>query len=83
MIGLADVPSLSPRWRGVRPMAKAKGDAYTIQVAEAKGNLEPSRSLTPSPVEYLRVKQWNGTVPYICGGGAIPPINLPAPKSSQ
>jgi len=64
-------------------MAKAKGDAYSIQVAEAKSNLEPSQSLTPSPVEYLGVKQWNGTVPYVWGGGAIPLINPPSPKSSQ
>jgi regulator of protease activity HflC (stomatin/prohibitin superfamily) len=67
-------------------MAKAKADAYTIQVAkeaEAKGNLELSQSITPSLVEYLRVKQWNGSVPYISGGGALPLINLPAPKTSQ
>lgn len=59
-------------------IAQAKGDAEAILTkakAEADANREIAASLSPTLVEYEKVKKWNGTVPSVTGG-ATPILDL-------
>lgn len=62
-----------------KTVMKAEGEANARLKqadAEAEANKRIAASLSPSLVEYLRVKQWNGQLPQVTGGGTIPMLNL-------
>lgn len=60
--------------------AIADAEAYSI-ITQAKAQQEANRilalSLTPELVQYNTVIRWNGVLPNVTGGGAIPMIKLP------
>jgi len=60
-------------------VATAKGEAESILVVaqgQAKANDALSRSISPILVQYKSVEKWNGILPQVSGGGAVPLIDL-------
>ena len=60
-------------------IAKAEGEAKSIALkaeAQAKANLVLAQSLTPTLVQYEALQRWDGKLPTVNGGGAMPFINL-------
>lgn len=60
-------------------IAEAEGRAIALLAvaeAEAKANRIISRSLTPSLIEYEKLKKWDGRVPMVTGSGAATIIDL-------
>jgi regulator of protease activity HflC (stomatin/prohibitin superfamily) len=69
-------------------VAKGKADAevqeaegkakarVTIAEAEAKANTLVQKSLTPEVLEFNMLKQWDGKLPQVMGGGVSPFVNL-------
>lgn len=56
-----------------KDIAKAEGEAKSLLTkakAEAEANRIISNSLTPTLVEYEKIKQWNGILPQVQGNGA-------------
>ena len=56
-----------------KDIAKAEGEAKSLLTkakAEAEANRIISNSLTPTLVEYEKIKQWNGILPQVQGSGA-------------
>ncbi len=53
---------------------EADAKAYAIE-KEAEANARLAASLTPELIEYLKVSQWNGTLPVITGG-ATPIVDM-------
>lgn len=56
-----------------KEIAKAEGEAQSMLTkarAEAESNRIISNSLTPTLVEYQKIKQWNGVLPQVQGNGA-------------
>lgn len=60
-----------------KDVAQAEGQAQSILVkskAEAEANRVLSASITPTLVEYEKIKKWNGVMPQVTGGTSI--VNL-------
>lgn len=60
-------------------IAKAEGEAKSIALkadAQAKANLVLAQSLTPTLVQYEALQRWDGKLPTVNGGGALPFINV-------
>ena len=53
--------------RAAQQQAKAQADANRIL----------NESLTPMLIQYEGLQRWNGTLPLMTGGGAIPMVQLP------
>lgn len=63
-----------------KKVADARGEADSILLvakAQAQANKILSQSLTSNLVAYKSIEKWDGALPYMNGGGAIPMINLP------
>ena len=59
--------------------AEAEGEASAITLraeAQAKANKILADSVTPQLVEYEKALKWNGVLPQMTGGGAVPMIQL-------
>lgn len=59
--------------------AEAEGDAAAITMradAQARANKMLSDSLTPQLIQYEQALKWNGVLPTMTGGGAIPMITV-------
>jgi regulator of protease activity HflC (stomatin/prohibitin superfamily) len=68
-------------------VAQAQGEADSKRLtadAEAYFNKTVAASITPEFVEYKALEKWNGELPQMMGGnGAVPFINVAAPKPQQ
>ena len=61
-----------------KKVAQAQGEAEALTIeatAKAKANKLLSSSITPTLVEYEKVKQWDGKLPGVTGG-SVPFLNL-------
>ncbi len=64
--------------------AQAAADAVLIKAeAEAKANTLKQQTLTPELIQSEMIKQWNGALPTIQGGDAMPIIQMPAAKAAE
>jgi len=62
-------------------VAEANGIAQSVLIkakAQADANRILNESLTPMLIQYEGLQRWNGTLPLMTGGGAIPMVQLPA-----
>lgn len=62
-----------------KTVAIANGEAQSILLkatAEAQANDLVSKSITSQLVQYEQIKKWNGVMPMVSGGGALPLINI-------
>jgi len=63
--------------------ARAKGEADSRLItakAEARANLIMKYSMTPSVLQYRALERWNGRLPVMNGGGALPMLTFDASK---
>lgn len=63
-----------------KKVASAKGEAESILMvakAQADANKLLSESITTTLVNYKSLEKWDGKLPYMTGGGAIPMIQVP------
>jgi regulator of protease activity HflC (stomatin/prohibitin superfamily) len=61
-------------------VAEANGIAESVLIkakAQADANRILNESLTPMLIQYEGLQRWNGTLPLMTGGGAIPMVQLP------
>ncbi|MCK6592563.1 MAG: prohibitin family protein [Polyangiaceae bacterium] len=64
-----------------RARAKGEADARLITAkAEAKANLILRASTSPSVLQYRALERWNGRLPVMNGGGALPFLSFDAAK---
>lgn len=64
-------------------VAEAEGEAQKIKTlaeAQAEANERLTRSLTPQLVQYEALQKWDGKLPQMTGGGAVPFIQVPSGK---
>jgi regulator of protease activity HflC (stomatin/prohibitin superfamily) len=64
-------------------VAQAQGEADSKRLsadAEAYFNKTVAASITPEYVEYKALEKWNGELPQMMGAGAVPFVNIAAPK---
>lgn len=64
-------------------VAEAEGEAQkitTLAEAQATANERLTRSLTPQLVQYGALQKWDGKLPQMTGGGAVPFIQVPGVK---
>jgi regulator of protease activity HflC (stomatin/prohibitin superfamily) len=64
-------------------VAQATGEADAKKLsadAEAYFNKTVAASITPEYVEYKALEKWNGELPQMMGAGAVPFVNIAAPK---
>ena len=64
-------------------VAQAQGEADAKKLgadAEAYFNKTVAASITPEFVEYKALEKWNGELPQMMGAGAVPFVNIAAPK---
>jgi regulator of protease activity HflC (stomatin/prohibitin superfamily) len=64
-------------------VAQAQGEAEAKKLtadAEAYFNKTVAASITPEYVEYKALEKWNGELPQMMGAGAVPFVNVAAPK---
>ncbi len=64
-------------------VAQAQGEADSKRLtadAEAYFNKTVAASITPEFVEYKALEKWNGELPQMMGTGAVPFVNVAAPK---
>lgn len=64
-----------------KKVATAKGEAESILMvakAQADANKLLSESITTTLVNYKSLEKWDGKLPYMTGGGAIPMIQVPS-----
>jgi regulator of protease activity HflC (stomatin/prohibitin superfamily) len=64
-------------------VAAAQGEAEAKKLAadaEAYFNKTVAASITPEFVQYKALEKWNGELPQMMGTGAVPFVNLAAPK---
>jgi regulator of protease activity HflC (stomatin/prohibitin superfamily) len=64
-------------------VAQAQGEADSKRLsadAEAYFNKTVAASITPEFVEYKALEKWNGELPQMMGAGAVPFVNVAAPK---
>ena len=67
-----------------RARAKGEADARLITArAEAKANLILRASTSPNVLQYRALERWNGKLPVMNGGGAIPMLTFDASKLSK
>jgi regulator of protease activity HflC (stomatin/prohibitin superfamily) len=62
---------------------KARGDADARLItarAEARANLMLRRSMSPQVMQYRALEKWNGKLPVMNGGGALPMLTFDASK---
>jgi len=62
---------------------KAEAEAKAILAkakAQAEANLLQAKSLTPELVQWQAIQKWDGKLPQMTGGGALPFIQVQAPK---
>ncbi|HEX4454996.1 MAG TPA: prohibitin family protein [Kofleriaceae bacterium] len=67
-------------------VAQAQGEADSKRLsadAEAYFNKTVAASITPEYVEYKALEKWNGELPQMMGAGAVPFVNIAAPKPLQ
>lgn len=67
-------------------VAQAQGEAEAKKLsadAEAYFNKTVAASITPEYVEYKALEKWNGELPQMMGGNAVPFVNVPAPKAQK
>jgi regulator of protease activity HflC (stomatin/prohibitin superfamily) len=67
-------------------VAQAQGLAEAKKLgadAEAYFNKTVAASITPEFVHYKALEKWNGTLPQMMGGGAVPFINLSSPSPQK
>src|SRR5580704_8679849 len=67
-------------------VAQAQGEADSKRLsadAEAYFNKTVAASITPEYVEYKALEKWNGELPQMMGAGAVPFVNVAAPKPQQ
>jgi regulator of protease activity HflC (stomatin/prohibitin superfamily) len=65
----------------VRARAKGDADAKLITAkAEARSNLILKYSMTPSVLQYRALERWNGKLPVMNGGGALPMLTFDVSK---
>ena len=60
--------------------AKAEGEAQAMRLkadAESYYNETVAKSLTPVYIQYKSLDKWNGTLPSVQAGGAVPFIQIP------
>ena len=65
-------------------VAQAQGEAEAKKLsadAEAYFNKTVAASITPEYVEYKALEKWNGELPQMMGGNAVPFVSVPAPKA--
>jgi regulator of protease activity HflC (stomatin/prohibitin superfamily) len=63
--------------------ARAQGEAESKLItakAEARSNLILKYSMTPSVLQYRALERWNGRLPVMNGGGAMPMLTFDASK---
>jgi regulator of protease activity HflC (stomatin/prohibitin superfamily) len=64
-----------------RARAKGEADARLItSKAEARANLILRNSTTPTVLQYRALERWNGKLPVMNGGGAMPMLTFDAAK---
>lgn len=64
-----------------RARAKGEADAKLITAkAEARSNLILKHSMTPSVLQYRALERWNGRLPVMNGGGAMPMLTFDVDK---
>src|SRR5262249_9933675 len=67
-----------------RPRARAEPAARLITArAEAKANLILRASTSPTVLQYRALERWNGRLPVLNGGGALPMLTFDASKIAQ
>src|SRR5262249_4179062 len=67
-----------------RPRARAEPAARLITAkAEAKANLILRASTSPTVLQYRALERWNGRLPVMNGGGALPLLTFDASKLSK
>jgi regulator of protease activity HflC (stomatin/prohibitin superfamily) len=67
-------------------VAQAQGEADSKRLtadAEAYFNKTVAASITPEFVEYKALEKWNGELPQMMGTGAVPFVNVAAPKPQK
>ncbi len=67
-------------------VAQAQGEAEAKKLtadAEAYFNKTVAASITPEFVEYKALEKWNGELPQMMGTGAVPFVNVAAPKPAK
>lgn len=65
----------------VRARAKGDADAKLITAkAEARSNLILKYSMTPSVLQFRALERWNGRLPVMNGGGAMPMLTFDVDK---
>ena len=64
-----------------RERARGEADARLITArAEARANLMLRRSMSPQVMQYRALEKWNGKLPVMNGGGALPMLTFDAGK---
>jgi regulator of protease activity HflC (stomatin/prohibitin superfamily) len=67
-----------------RERAKGEADAKLITArAEAKSNIILRRSMSATVLQYRALERWNGRMPVMNGGGAMPLLTFDASKLSK
>lgn len=67
-----------------RARARGEADARLITAkAEAKANLILRRSTTAAVLQYRALERWNGKLPVMNGGGALPLLTFDASKMAK
>ncbi len=62
---------------------KARGDADSkliVAKAEARANMILKHSMTPTVLQYRALERWNGRLPVMNGGGALPMLTFDVDK---
>lgn len=68
-----------------KDVAESEGRAASIRNiadAQAYANQKVQQSLTPELVQYKAIEKWNGVLPQMTGGNAIPLINIQSPADT-
>ncbi|MRG92040.1 prohibitin family protein [Polyangium spumosum] len=67
--------------KAARARAEGEADAKLITAkAEARANLILKYSMTPTVLQYRALERWNGRLPVMNGGGAMPMLTFDAAK---
>jgi regulator of protease activity HflC (stomatin/prohibitin superfamily) len=63
-------------------IATARGDSAAAVIrasGQAAANSKLQQSITPQLIQYESAKRWNGVLPSMMGGSAMPFVNIPKP----
>ncbi len=67
--------------QAARERARGEADSRLITArAEARANLMLRRSMSPQVMQYRALEKWNGKLPVMNGGGALPMLTFDAGK---